>query len=528
MRSFRCRFALLLGTLILLALRPAAANDEVTLRVAYNTLPISLDIHEQLSIGVLQLAHLTFDPLVRWNRHLTFEPRLATSWERPDATTMRFHLRHGVVFHSGNPFTAQDVAWTVKRLKRSPDFKAIFDPITRVDVIDDYTVDLHTRHPYPLLLNLATYIFPMDSRFYSGETEDGRDKAAIVKNGNSFASRHLSGTGPFTVEQIHPGTRIDLERFPDYWDHDSPGNVDHLTLTPIGENATRVAALLSGDVDFISPVPANALERVRRAEGVKLLTMPGTRITMLQLNQQRVPAFRDPRVRRAMAYAVDQDAIATRLLKGFVTPAAQMSPEGYAGHNPDLVPRHDLEKARQLMADAGYSQGFEVTLMAPNNRYVNDAQMAQVALAVSAMLAKINIKVDFQTLPNSQYWEQFDARAADIMMIGWYSDTNDSANFFEYLTFCPDSRTGVGFYNASEYCNPEVDSLVELANGETDPERRAGMLKRAEAMVYDDAPFIPLYWQNLAWAAADRVDIEPVLNVMNMPYLGDVVVEPRD
>jgi peptide/nickel transport system substrate-binding protein len=274
-------------------------------------------------------------------------------------------------------------------------------------------------------------------------------------------------------------------------------------------------------------VPFNAMQRLRHADGIQLVSMPGTRITMLQLNERRVPAFRDSRVRRAFTYAVDQTAIAERLLKGFATPAAQMSPQGYAGHVATLQPRYDLGKARELMREAGYAKGFTVTLMAPNNRYVNDAQTAQVALAVAAMLAKINVTVEFETLPKNQYWAEYDKRAADMMMMGWYSDTGDSANFFEYLTFCSDPETGTGHYNASEYCNPTVDALVERANLTMQPEARAGLLKQAEQAIYDDAPFIPLYWQNLAWAASDRVDIAPVLNVMNMPYLGDVVVHPR-
>lgn len=533
MRLSKILLGSLFGSLLLFpiaavqAVEETAGDQEITLRVAYDTYPVSLDIHEQLSIGMLQLSHLAFDPLVRWNRDLAFEPRLATDWKRLNETTMRLHLRRGVSFHSGNAFTAKDVVWTVRRLKRSPDFRAIFEPIDRIEAVDDYTVDLHTRKPYPLLLNLATYIFPMDSQFYTGTSAEGRDKAEIIKNGNSFASSHLSGTGPFEVTDRQHGVKIDFERFPDYWDHDSPGNVDHLVMTPIAENATRVAALLSGDVDFISPVPSNALQRLRHADGVKLVTMPGNRITMLQLNEQRVPAFRDARVRRAFAYAVNQTAIAERLLKGFATPAAQMSPEGYVGHVPGLKPRYDLAKARELMREAGYADGFSVTLMAPNNRYVNDAQTAQVALAVAAMLAKINITVDFKTLPKNQYWAEYDNRAADMMMMGWYSDTGDSANFFEYLTFCPDPSTGAGHYNASEYCNPEVDALVDRANLTTQPDARARMLRQAEQMIHDDAPFIPLYWQDLAWAAADRVDIAPVLNVMNMPHLGDVVVHPR-
>ncbi|MFW3616053.1 ABC transporter substrate-binding protein [Billgrantia antri] len=504
------------------ALLPAVANAENTLRMAYDADPVSLDIHEQLSGGILQLSHMTFDPLVRWTQDLDFEPRLATEWEQVDDTTMRMTLREGVTFHSGNDFTAEDVVWTVERLKRSPDFKAIFDPIASVTAVDDYTVEFKTEEPYPLLLNLATYIFPMDSQFYSGTDSDGDPKDEIVKNGNSYASSHLSGTGPFTVVEHRKGTRMEFERFADYWDEESPGNVDSIVLTPISENATRVAALLSGDVDFIAPVPPNDLERVRESDNAELVTMPGTRIIFLHMNQERVEAFQDERVRQAFAYAINQDAIAERLMKGFATPAAQFSPEGYAGHIESLERRHDLERAQQLMEEAGYADGFQITMMAPNNRYVNDARIAQ---AVATMLARINVEVDLKTLPKAQYWGEYDDRAADVMMIGWHADTEDSANFHEYLTACPDAETGAGQYNAGNYCNPELDRLVAEANLEVDLEKRAEMLQQVEQTLYDEAAFVPLHWQDLAWAAAPNVDIEPILNVMNFPYLGDLVIQ---
>ncbi|MFD2437415.1 ABC transporter substrate-binding protein [Modicisalibacter luteus] len=500
----------------------SAQTDDITLRVAYDADPVSLDIHEQLSGGMLQLSHLTFDPLVRWTQDFDFEPRLATDWEQVDNTTMQMTLREGITFHSGNPFTAKDVVWTVERLKRSPDFKAIFDPVASITAVDDHTVEFKTKEPYPLLLNLATYIFPMDSEFYSGKTDSGKDKGEIVKNGNSYASTHISGTGPFKVTQRQQGVKVEFARFEDYWDDGSPGNVDHIVLTPISENATRVAALLSGDVDFIAPVPPNDLERVRADEDVKLVTMSGTRIILLHMNQDRVEAFKDPRVRQAIAYTINQKAIADRLMKGFATPAAQLSPEGYAGHNPELEPRYDLEKAKQLMKEAGYEDGFSITMMAPNNRYVNDAQIAQ---AVAAMLARINVKVDLKTLPKAQYWPEYDARAADLMLIGWHSDTEDSANFYQYLTECPNADTGAGQYNAGMYCNPEIDKIVAEANLETDRDKRSQMLQFVEQALYDDAAFIPLHWQDLAWAAQNEVQIEPVLNVMNFPYLGDVVVQ---
>lgn len=511
------------GSLALIT-APLAVSAEATkeLKMAYDADPVTLDIHEQLSGGTLQLSHMAFDPLLRWTKDLDFEPRLAKSWERIDDNTMRFTLRKGVKFHTGNELTSKDVKFTFDRLKKSQDFKAIFKPISELKVIDDYTFDLITSEPYPLLLNTATYIFPLDSKFYSGKTEDGKDKSAITKHGNSFASQHLSGTGPYTVVERQQGVRMVFKRFKDYWDTDSPGNVDKIVLTPIKENNTRVSALLSGGVDFIAPVPPTDLDRIKRDPDTNLVTMSGTRIILLTMNEERVEAFKNPKVRQAIAYAINQEGIAAKIMKGFATPAAQLSPKGYQGHNDSLKPRYDVAKAKELMKEAGYEDGFTITMMAPNNRYVNDDKIAQ---AVAAMLARINIKVDLKTLPKAQYWPEYDDRAADIMMIGWHADTEDSANFYEFLTMCPNKETGAGQYNAGNYCNPEIDAMVEKANVETDLDKRAALLQEVEKRLYDDAAFIPLHWQDLAWAAKKDVHIEPVLNVMNFPYLGDLVVE---
>jgi peptide/nickel transport system substrate-binding protein len=247
---------------IALAVSASLATAEAkTLRMAYDADPTSLDPHEQLASATLQLSHLTFDPLLRFRKDLTLEPRLATSWEKIDDRTTRFHLREGVHFHSGHTLSAEDVVWTFNRLKKSPDFKALFEPFTEAKAVDNFTVDLIARGPYPLVLNLATYIFPMDREFYSGTDERGRPKDDIVKQGASFASTHVSGTGPFIVTEREQGVRLELKRFADYWDKASPGNVDHIILTPIKEPATRVAALLAGDVDFIAPVPPTDFDR---------------------------------------------------------------------------------------------------------------------------------------------------------------------------------------------------------------------------------------------------------------------------
>lgn len=515
----RNKFLTLVAVFGLLAVLPVHAR---TLNLAYDADPVSLDIHEQLSGGTLQLSHMVCDPLIRWNQELGFDARVASSFERQNDATVRFNLRQGVRFHSGREMTAKDVKFTFERLKQSEDFKGIFVNFVAADIVDDYTIDLVTDGPYPLVEHTATYIFPLDSEFYTGTDERGRDKGEIAKHGDSFASTNISCTGPFTVTSREQGVKVVFDRFADYWDTDSPGNVDQIVFTPIKEDPTRVAALLSGDIDFAAPVPPTDLERIDSSDAVDLVTMSGTRIITFQLNQKRNPALADARVRQAIVYAINNEGIVEKIMKNFGTAAAQQSPKGYLGYNPALQPRYDLEKARMLMAEAGYADGFDATMMAPNNRYVNDAKIAE---AVAGMLSKINIRVDLTTMPKAQYWPKFDERAADIMMIGWHSDTEDSANFSEFLTMTPDAETGYGQYNSGNYSNTEVDQLVLDSAKQTDGAKRAEMLQRVEQILHDEAAFVPLHWQDRAWAAKKGVHIDKVINVMNFPYLGDLVMD---
>ncbi len=452
---------------------------------------------------------------------MEFEPRLATSWERIDATTMRFHLREGVTFHSGNPFTAKDVVWTLKRLKKSPDFKGLFEPFEGAKAVDQYTVDVVTKKPYPLLLNMATYIFPMDSEFYTGEDKNGNPKDAIKKIGYTFANTHESGTGKYKVVERQQGVKVVYEAYDNYWDEDS-GNVDKIILTPIKKDSTRVAALLSGDVDFIMPVPPQDYDRLEKRDGIDLVTMSGSRVITFQLNQERRPEFANKKVRQAIVHAVNNVGIAQKIMEGRATPAAQQAPEGFASYQPELTPRHDVAKAKELMKEAGYPDGFECSMIAPNNRYVKDEKIAQ---AVAAMLSKIGIKANLTTMPKAQYWNKFDAQVADIQMIGWHPDTEDSANYTEFLLMCPNKETGYGQYNSGNYCNKEVDQLILDAQTETDQEKRTAMLKKVERILYEDAAFVPLHWQHLSWAGKDNLKIEPIVNKQNFPYFGDLVIQ---
>ncbi|MBC8158396.1 MAG: ABC transporter substrate-binding protein [Alphaproteobacteria bacterium] len=504
------------------AMMIVGAAQAKTLKMAYDADPVSLDPHEQLSGGTLQLSHMIFDPLVRWNKDHGIDARLAKSWKRIDPLTVRFELHNGVKFHSGNELTSADVKWTFDRLKVSPDFKGLFTIFKELKVVDGDTFELVTTEPFPLVLNLATYIFPMDSKFYTGTDSMGKDKGALVKHGNTFASTNVSGTGPYIVTSREQGVRVEFDRFADYWDKSSPGNADKVILTPIKEGPTRVAALLSGDVDFIAPVPPTDLDRISKDSKVDLITMSGTRIITFQMNQKRVEALKNPKVRLAIVNAINNTGIVQKIMKGFGTPAAQNSPKGYLGYNEMLKPRYDLGKAKQLMKEAGYEKGFSITMMAPNNRYVNDYKIAE---AVASMLSKINIKVDLTTMPKAQYWPKFDEQAADMMMIGWHSDTEDSTNFSEFLMMTPNKDTGKGQYNSGNFSNAELDKLTLQSQGMTDEAARIKVLKRIEQIAYEQAAFVPLHWQDLAWAAKKGVGAEAILNVMNFPYIGDIVIK---
>ncbi len=515
----RLAAGLLLGAW--LGFAPASAAE---IRLAYDAGPETLDVQEQRSAGVLQFAHLSFDPLLRFTRELAFEPRLATRWERLDPMTVRFFLRRGVRFHSGNPLTAADFKFSFDRLKTSDDFAGVFADFTELRVVDDYTIDLMTSAPNPLVLHAATHLFALDRKFYRGRDANGNDKSAIVKNGESFASARVSGSGPFRVVSREANGRIVFERFADYWDRRSPGNVERIVFTPISDGKARVDALLAGEVDLIAPVSPGEFDRIREAGDVELVTLPGTRIVMLQMNQNRRPELRRQRVRMAIVHAIDNDAIARKFMQGFATPAAQLSPPGYRGHNAKLEPRYDLALARRLLQEAGYPDGFRITMMAPTDRYGDDAQVAR---AVADMLANINIEVELTTMSNDAYWPRFDDRAADVMMIGWRSETEDSVNLFEFLAMTPTPDTHFGQYNSGNYSSEFVDTMTLQAKQETDPDKRAKLLQEIETRIYQDAGFIPLYWQNLAWAARKGVDIEPVVNPLNLPYLGDLVIGHR-
>ena len=512
-------YQLILTTLLFTNSLAMAAD----LKIGYAGLPYTLDPQEVLLGYDLRFAHLVFDPLVRFRADMSLQPRLAKRWEQLDSTTTRFYLRHDVIFHSGNKMTADDVLWTFKRIKTAIDFKGIFNPFVSATKVDDYTIDLKTATPFPLTLASMRYLFVMDSRFYSGKTHDGKDKAAIKKGGHSFASTHESGTGPFRVIDMEHGIKIELQRFEQYWDQKNQGNVTHVTLQTIKEHATRTAALLSGELDIAMPISTQDQARVRHSDGLNLIHTKTNRIITLQMNQTSHQALKNKKVRQAINYAINNQAISQKIMQGLSTTAAQQSPKGFAGYNPKLTPLYDLKHARALMKEAGYEQGFKLKLVATNDRYINDTKITQ---AVAIMLAKIGIKVDLKTIPNAQYFtDYFPNCKGDMLLIGWEPDTMDSANYTEFLLMTRNPKTGRGHYNCGHYSNAKVDTLIETSNRETNPQKRAKMLQEVEQIIYDDAAFVPLHWQKLSWGVQKRIkNLEQAINPQNFVFLNELFV----
>ena len=492
-----------------------------TLKLAVPSDIVSLDPHAQLSEETLAYSHLVFDPLFRRAANARLEPRLAERWEQVDPTTLRFYLRKNVKFHSGNTLTAEDVVWTLHRLKSSEEYRGLFRPFVRALAVDEHTVDIITDKPYATTLGVAAYIFVMDSGFYSGMDENDRPRDMIDKTGQGFAGMNASGTGPFRVESRRQNTEMTLRAFADYWG--PRGNVGSVLISVVRNDATRVASLFSGASHMIMSVSTGDYARLKNSRRFQLVLMNSSRLILVQMNGKRRKELADPKVREAIIRATDNAGIVKRVMHGHAVPATQQIPPHMTGYNPELKPRYNPDQARRLLREAGYPDGLELTMISPNNRYINDEK---IALTFVGMLAKAGIKVSLRTMPRIRYWDEFDAQSADLQLIGWQDDTEDAGNFSEYLLMCPNSEAGYGKYNSGNYCDQRLDELVLTCQSEFDPDKRAAMLREIEKIAYDNAAFVPLHFEPRAWAADPRLkNLPQILNAMNFAYLGDLIME---
>jgi peptide/nickel transport system substrate-binding protein len=337
------------------------------------------------------------------------------------------------------------------------------------------------------------------------------DRRKGVENAASFRS---NGTGPYRTRERQPGIKTTFARNPAYWGK-IDGNVTEVVYTPITNDATRVAALISGEIDVMEPVPVQDIARVNSSANAKALTGPELRTIFLGMDQKRDELlyssvkgknpFKDKRVRQAFYQAIDIEGIKRTVMRGAANPTAMMIGPGINGFDANANKRlaFDLEAAKKLMADAGYGAGFEVTMNCPNDRYVNDGEICQ---AVAANLSRINVKINLQAETKGTYFPKILRRDTSFYMLGWTPGTYDAHNAFNALLRCVDDK-GSGQFNLGAYCNPKVDELIAKIQSETDKAKRAAFIAEAFKLHTDDIGHLPLHQQALAWGVSKKVDL---------------------
>ena len=498
-----------------LAAQPAAAE---TLRFAFQADVHSLDPHtlnETFTLGFHGNIH---EGLVRRGPNLEIEPALAESWEiTDDPTRWRFYLREGVTFHNGNTFNADDVIFSYERSQsEGSDVGSKIPGIVEIVKIDDYTIDFVTEEPNPILYFEWDFWYIMDKEWAE---ENGAVAVTNVADPDqqSYANLHANGTGPFMVIERHPDVRTVAVPNPNWWDEPTH-NLTEVILQPIASDATRVAALLSGEMDLAYPVPLQDIDRVNGNNGTSALTGPELRTIFLGMDQARdellysnvtgTNPFRDDRVRQAFYQAIDVEAIHRVVMRGQSTPSAAMVAPGVNGF-PNGLQRHayDPELARQLLAEAGYPDGFEVRMNCPNDRYVNDEAICQ---AVVGMLGRIGVTVDLLAETRSIYFGRILKQGGydtSFYLLGWTPGSFDSWNPLFNLVQTRSDALGSGTFNCGGYSNPEIDALANQILVETDVDRRNAMIGEAWELLHEDVGYIPLHQQALAWGVRDGIQV---------------------
>ncbi|MEM6624858.1 MAG: ABC transporter substrate-binding protein [Pseudomonadota bacterium] len=489
----------------------------------------TMDPHGLFETMTLGFQRNIYEGLVIRNENMETVGALAESWENTSPTVWRFKLRPGVTFHNGNPFTAEDVAFSIDRIRtEGSDMKVVAGLIESYEIIDDLTIDLITPNPDPILVNQLEIFYIMDKEWSEA---NGAAAATNVKGGDegNFANLNANGTGPFMLAERQSGVKTVLTRNPNYWG-DVKGNVTEAVFTPISQDATRVAALISGDVDMVYPVPVQDWERLDAADGVKPLAGPEARTIFLGFDQDRdellyssvkgANPFKDVRVRQAFIQAINIEAIRAKVMRNASQPTGLMVAPAVNGFSDALNarPDYDVDGAKALMAAAGYPDGFEVTMDCPNDRYVNDEKICQ---AVASMLARIGVNVDLLAQTKSKYFGKVLAQNnydTSFFLLGWTPSTFDAHNPLSALMSC--RQDGMGAFNLGGYCNERVTELTKMIQGETDQAKRQAMIDEAFKIHAEEVGHIPLHQQPLSWGISDGVSVvQRPDNVLDLRYV---------
>ena len=483
----------------------------------------SMDPYARNETFLISFMGNVYEPLMRRDGAMKMIPGLATSWSLKSPTVWEFKLRQGVKFHDGSPFTAEDVVFSFNRAQSGgSNMKGYFLSVKEVRAVGADTVEVETKVPDPLLADKLAGILIMSKTWAD---KNGASEAIDLTSGKeNFATRNANGTGAFKLKSREPDVKTVLERNPDWWDKDTTKfNIDIAELYVIPNAATRTAALLSGEVQFVYTVPPADQEKLEKDANIKVVSGRETRVVFLGFDQERDELlesnikgknpFKDVRVRKAFLTAIDQDAIAKTIMRGNAFPVATMVGQGINGYFEDLDKRPpvDIDAAKKLLTEAGYPDGFEVGMDCPNDRYVNDEAICK---AVVAMLAKVGVKVNLLAQTRSKYFAKilrksdFTQGATSFFMLGWSPGaTYDLADVLQQLMETPSAAKKVGAFNPGGYSNKRLDELADTAAQETDAAKRTAQLREATQLHRDEVGHIPLHQQAIVWAMRKNIEL---------------------
>ena len=491
----------------------SAPINAAEISIALSADVTSIDPHYHNLTPNNNVAEHIFETLVTKDPRSRLKPALAESWRAIDDLTWEFKLRKGVKFHDGGDFTAQDVVFSLDRVPNVPNspssFAAYSKQIIEKIIVDPLTIRFRTATPYPLMPNDMSTIFILSARVAKGAaTEDfNSGKAAI-------------GTGPFKFVRYAKGDRIELARNEAWWG----GKVawDKATLRIITADPTRVAALLASDVRAIENVPTADIARIAKSSDLTLYRTVSHRLMYIHLDGSRDRSphvtdkagkpldknpLKDLRVRKAISKAINRQGLVERVMEGAAVTTGQLMPEGMFGHTNALKPEpYDPDGARKLLADAGYPDGFAMTLHAPNDRYVNDEQIAQ---ALAQMLARAGITTRVEAMPSSVYFTRASKLEFSFMLLGWAADTAEVSSPLKALLATFDPSKGMGTANRGRYSNAKMDAALSQALAIVDDAKRERVLQQATEIAVNDLGIIPLYHQHNLWAMRKGITYAP-------------------
>lgn len=458
------------------------------------------------------VAKHLFDYLIARNEKSQLMPGLATEWKAIEPTVWEFKLRRGVKFSDGSEFTAADVVASIERVPKVPNspspFTAYTKQITKIDVVDPYTIRFRTAQPYPLMPSDMVQVAIVSKAAANASTEDfNSGKAAI-------------GTGPYRLVRYAKGDRIELVRNDAWWGGRTPW--EKVTLRLITNDAARVAALLSGDVQAIENVPTADVAKLKQDKRLGLFRQTSDRLMYVHMDSNRdITPFvtakdgtplaknplRDARVRKALSMAINRPLVVERVMEGEAVPAGQLVPDFLFGATKNLkVEKVDPEGAKRLLAEAGYPDGFALTLHATNNRYVNDAKIAQ---ALAQMWTRIGVKTEVVAMPSATFFPQATELKFSVLQAGWSTGTGEASSSLKALLMTFNREKGFGTANRGRYSNGKVDALTEDALMTVDDVKREAYLQRATELAIGDTGLIPLHFQVSVWAARDGIAYVP-------------------